>query len=184
MEGCLMARPKMSTHGSLKILTISFQDESGVMPVTWYNMPFLRNQLKMGTRYILRGKITKKRDRLVLEQPKLYGREEFFRQVGKLQPVYPLTAGITNHALIKAIRIALAETENLQEYLPSEIRKRQNLITYKKALQQIHFPTDRTEMIQARKRLVFDELFLYSLALSVIRKGGKKQSVHVMEERP
>lgn len=184
VEGCLMARPKMSTHGSLKILTISFQDESGVMPVTWYNMPFLRNQLKMGTRYILRGKIAKKRDRLVLEQPKLYGREEFFRQVGKLQPVYPLTAGITNHALIKAIRIALAETENLQEYLPSEIRKRQNLITYKKALQQIHFPTDRTEMIQARKRLVFDELFLYSLALSVIRKGGKKQSVHVMEERP
>jgi ATP-dependent DNA helicase RecG len=94
-----------------------------------------------------------------------------------------LTAGITNNALIKAIEYSLSETENLQEYLPAGIRKRQNLIEYKKALHQIHFPASRSEMLQARRRLVFDELFLYSLALSYIQKNGKNKSVHQMEEK-
>lgn len=183
LEGSLMARPKMNTHGSLKILTITFQDESGAIPVTWYNMPFLRNQLRMGTRYILRGKVARKRDRLVLEQPRIYSREEFYRQVGKLQPVYPLTAGLTNNAVIRAVKNLFEELEELREYMPAGIRKRQGLIPYQKALRQIHFPASHAERIEARKRLVFDELFLYSMALSLIRKRGKSASCHVCEER-
>jgi ATP-dependent DNA helicase RecG len=184
LEGTFMARPKMNTHGNLKILSAILQDSSGTVSVTWYNMPFLCSQLKPGTRYILRGKISKKRDRLVLEQPKIYAREEFYRQVGKLRPIYPLTAGITGNFIIKAVEYSLAETENLQEYLPAEIRKRQNLLEYKKALKKIHFPENRQEMMEARKRLVFDELFLYSLALSHIRKNGRKESIYRMEKKP
>lgn len=183
VEGSLAARPQMKVHGRLKILTITLQDESGNVLVTWFNMPFLRNQLKMGTRYILRGKVAKKSGRLVLEQPKIYSREDFFRQVGKLRPVYPLTAGITNNAVTKALEVALKETENLQEYLPPELRKRQHLIEYKKALRQIHFPVNRKEMLEGRKRLVFDELFLYSLALAYIKKNGRSPSLHVLEKK-
>lgn len=183
LEGTLAGRPEMKTRGSLKILSVSLQDRTGTVPVTWYNMPFLRNSLKMGTRYILRGKIQKKRDRLVLEQPKIYGREEFYRQVGKLRPIYPLTAGITNNAIIKAVEYSLANTEGLEEYLPAGIRKRQQLVGYKKALSHIHFPSKQQELLEARKRLVFDELFFYSLAISYIKKSGRKKSMFVMEEQ-
>lgn len=183
LEGTLAGRPEMKTRGGLKILSVSLQDRTGMVPVTWYNMPFLRNSLKMGTRYILRGKIQKKRDRLVLEQPKIFGREEFYRQVGKLRPVYPLTAGITNNAIIKAMEYSLANTEDLEEYLPSEIRKRQQLIGYKKALSHMHFPSKKQELLEARKRLVFDELFFYSLAISYIKKSGRKKSMFVMMEQ-
>ncbi len=183
VEGSLSARPQMKVRGRLKILTVMLQDESGTIPVTWFNMPFLRNRLKMGTHYILRGKVTRKNGRLVLDQPKIYTRQEFYRQVGKMRPVYPLTFGITNNAITKALECALADIENLTEYLPSEVRKRQNLIGYKKALNQIHFPANRMEMREARKRLVFDELFLYQLALSYIKKNGRSWSAHVIQRR-
>lgn len=183
VEGSLLARPQMKTAGRLKILTITLQDETGCILVTWFNMPFLRNQLKMGTRYILRGKIAKKNGRLVLEQPKMYTKEEFYRQVGKLRPIYPLTAGITNHAITKALERCLKETENLREFLPPEIRRRQKLVEYKKALRQLHFPADKKEMREGRTRLVFDELFLYALALTYIKKNGAVPSTYVIEDK-
>lgn len=183
VEGSLCARPQMKVRGRLKILSVMIQDESGTIPVTWFNMPFLRNQLKMGTHYILRGKVSKKKGRLVLDQPKIYTRQEFYRQVGKMRPIYPLTFGITNNAVTKAIETALPDIENLTEYLPAEVRKRQNLIGYKKALNQLHFPANRAEMREARKRLVFDELFLYQLALSYIKKNGRNKSTHRIEEK-
>ena len=184
IEGSLSARPQMRTAGRLKILTITLQDESGSVLVTWFNMPFLRNRLKMGTRYILRGRVVRKSGRLVMEQPKIYTREEYHRRAGKLRPVYPLTAGLTNNAVTKAVETALRETEDLQEYLPTEIRRRRNLLGYKKALRQIHFPENRREMCEGRRRLVFDELFLYSLALAYIKKNGAVPSSHVIEEKP
>lgn len=184
VEGSLCARPQMKVRGRLKILSVMIQDESGTIPVTWFNMPFLRNQLKMGTHYILRGKVSKKKGRLVLDQPKIYTRQEFYRQVGKMRPIYPLTFGITNNAVTKAIETALPDIENLTEYLPAEVRKRQNLIGYKKALNQLHFPASRAEMREARKRLVFDEFFLYQLALSYIKKNGRNKSTHKIEKKP
>lgn len=184
VEGSLSGRPQMKVRGRLKIMTAVLQDESGNVPVTWFNMPFLRNQLRMGTRYILRGKVAKKGGRLVLEQPKIFSRQEFYRQVGKLRPIYPLTAGITNHAMTKALETALKETEGLREFLPARVRQRQGLVGYGKALRQIHFPANRKEMAEGRRRLVFDELFLYQLALSHIRKNGRSKSAHVIGESP
>ncbi len=183
VEGSLLSRPQMRARGRLKVLTIMLQDQSGNIPVTWFNMPFLRNQLKMGMHYIMRGKVTRKNGRLVLEQPKIHTKQEFFRLVGKLSPIYPLTAGITNRAVTKAVEQALSDAEELLEYLPSDVRKRQGLIEYKKALRQIHFPANKEEMVQGRKRLVFDELFLYQLALAYIKKNGRVKSEHVLIEK-
>lgn len=180
IEGSLLGRPQMKIHGRLKILTVTLQDESGSIPVTWFNMPFLRNQLKMGTRYILRGKVEKKMGQLVIQQPKRYSKEEFYRQVGKLRPVYPLTAGITNHAMTKALEEAFRELDAIPEYLPAELRKRRNLVDYRKALRQIHFPKDKDELRAGRNRLVFDELFLYLLALNYIKKKGRNESAHMI----
>lgn len=183
VEGTLLGRPQMKQRGRLKILTITLQDDSGSIFVTWFNMPFLRNQLKLGTRYLLRGKVEKKNGRLQLQQPKFYSREEFYRMSGKLRPIYPLTSGLTNNAMTKAMEFALKETDNLQEYLPAEIRKRHQLVEYRKALRQIHFPENQRKMQEGRRRLVFDELFLYSLALSYIKKAGRMESRYLIERR-
>ncbi len=181
VEGSLIQRPQMKTRGRLKILSTVIQDETASMPVTWFNMPFLRNQLQMGRRYILRGKVAVRSGRITLDQPKIYTRQEFSRYVGKLRPIYPLTSGLTNHAITKAMEYALKETEDLYECLPADIRKRQDLIGYGKALKQIHFPKDKSQMLSGRRRLVFDELFFYQLALRYIKKRGRSRSVYVIK---
>ncbi len=84
VEGVLMARyPQIMKRGSKSILTITLRDTTGSLLITWFNMPFLRNQLKMGTRYLFRGKVEKRNGRLQMVQPKRYTRQEFYKIVGK-----------------------------------------------------------------------------------------------------
>ncbi len=184
IEGNMVSRPQEKIHGKLKILTTVMTDHSGAMiDVTWFNMPFLKNQLHMGTNYILRGRVVRKMGRLRIEQPRLYTRQEFHQVSGKLMPIYPLTKGLTNNALTKAEGIAIKECDDLYEYIPKEIRDRQDLIGYKKAITDIHFPASKEELYKSRRRLVFDELFLYVLALKKIRESGsERQSNYVIQE--
>lgn len=182
VEGVMACRPSIHTTARLKILSMVLEDETGRITVTWFNMPFLANRLKMGTRYILRGKVGRKNGKLVLEQPKMYSKNEFFKQVGRLHPIYPLTAGITNHAVEKAVRDAIGSLEGAAEFLPADLRKRQNLLAYRKAIHDIHFPKNQLEYRKARKRLVFDEFFLYQAALQAIRIKNYKPSSHVMTQ--
>ena len=91
-------------------------------------------------------------------------------------PIYPLTFGLTNNAIIKATKNAIAQVDDLNEFLPADIRQECNLILHKKAIQDIHFPKSIADYQMARKRLVFDELFLYNLALSQIRKQEQKKN--------
>ena len=119
---------------NLQVVTTTVADQTGRLPVTWFNMPFLRNQLKMGTRYLFRGKVEKRNGRLQMVQPKRYTRHEFYKIVGKMQPIYPLTAGITNHAMAKLMQEAITEVEDFKEFLPGDLRKRQQLLEYKKAM--------------------------------------------------
>ena len=181
VEGVMACRPSIHTTARMKILSMVLEDETGRITVTWFNMPFLANRLKMGTRYILRGKVGRKNGKLVLEQPKMYSKNEFFKQVGRLHPIYPLTAGLTNHAVEKAVSDAIG-SEGAAEFLPADLRKRQNLLAYRKAIHDIHFPKNQLEYRKARKRLVFDEFFLYQAALQAIRIKNYKPSSHVMTQ--
>lgn len=182
VEGVMACRPSIHTTARMKILSVVLEDETGRITVTWFNMPFLANRLKMGTRYILRGKVGRKNGKLVLEQPKMYSKNEFFKQVGRLHPIYPLTAGLTNHAVEKAVSDAIGSLEGAAEFLPADLRKRQNLLAYRKAIHDIHFPKNQLEYRKARKRLVFDEFFLYQAALQAIRIKNYKPSSHVMTQ--
>ena len=184
IEGNMVSRPQMKTRGKLTVLSTVMTDHSGAMiDVVWFNMPFMKNQLHMGMNYILRGHVVRKMGRLRLEQPKLYSRQDFHNISGKLMPIYPLTKGLTNNALTKAVGTALKDCEDIYEYLPKEIRDRQGLTGYKKAVQGIHFPASKEELYEGRRRLVFDELFLYVLALKKIREsGGEKKSKYIISE--
>ncbi len=181
VEGVLRRKPTVKNTSRLKILTAFLEDETGVVQVTWFNMPFLLNRLKLGTRYILRGRVGIRNGKYVLEQPKIYSKNEFYKKVGKMLPIYPLTAGLTNLQISKATQSAVSQCEGIVEFLPAEIRSRHNLVTYRKAVQDIHFPKHKVDYMKARKRLAFDELFLYQAALKAIRLKNYHESNHVMK---
>ncbi|MCH5268272.1 MAG: ATP-dependent DNA helicase RecG [Lachnospiraceae bacterium] len=182
IEVSLTARPKIAYVKNLKIISCTVRDASGAIPVTWFNMPYLMRSLKMGTRYILRGKIVMKNGRLQMQQPKMLKREEYLSQLYKLQPLYPLTAGLTNYGIVKAVKQALADTELNGDFIPPEIRKEYELIPHKKAVQDIHFPQNEESYFNARNRLVFEEFFLFALALNQMKQNRhRKESVYVVE---
>lgn len=170
IEGVLDSLPKMQKVRNLKILNCSISDGTGSIRMTWFNMPFLMGTLHSGTRYIFRGKVIRKNGRLVMEQPQMLTKEQFYNLLDKLQPIYSLTAGVTNHAISKAVSNVLKEGELELDYVPVDIRKKYGLIERKKALRTIHFPENRDSMINARKRIVFDEFLLFALALNRLKE--------------
>lgn len=186
IEGVLLRHPETRKVRSLSMVSCRITDGSSNIYVTWFNMPFLAKQLKMGTHYILRGKVIRKNGFLSMDQPTLYSRQDFTNRLGKMQPIYSLTAGVSNNQLTKAIGIALKEVENPKEHIPLEIRKQHNLIDYKKALRMIHTPKNMDEMLEARRRIVFDEFFTFSLAIQYMKNNRSitknKNVMHPVKE--
>ena len=183
IEGVLDGTPKLHKVRNLQILNCNVTDGTATVKVTWFNMQFLMRSLHTGIRYIFRGKVSVKNGRLVMEQPEILSKEQFYNLLDKLQPIYPLTAGLTNKSVSKSIAAALKEIDLNGDYLPLDIRKKYDLIERKKALKAIHFPDNKGKMIDARRRIVFDEFFLFALALQQLKaKNETRQNKYVLEE--
>ena len=153
-----------------KVTACEVSDGTGVMNLTWFNMPFLRSYLKKGTHYIFRGKVSKKAGTYRMEQPKIYTKEEYFKKSRILQPVYPLTTGVTSLTLSKAIRQVLPELSASLDYLPASFRKEHGLVGLASAVEEIHFPKNYDTLVDARRRLVFDEFFLFLLSVRKLKE--------------
>ena len=178
VEVSLTARPQLLKRKNLNIIQCRVRDASGSIMVAWFNMQFLMKTLHMGTKYILRGSVVNRNGMLEIRQPKILSRQEYANMTGKLQPVYPLTAGLTNNAVAKAVAGALSAANLNGDYLPVDIRKRYNLVMWKQAVHAIHFPKNKNECIEARKRLVFDEFFLFALAMNQLKKTKHIKKSH------
>lgn len=161
---------------NLMIVTCTVTDQTGTLNLAWFNMPFLKNTLRMGMHFIFRGRVVKKNGCLVMEQPAILSKEEFYNRLHVLQPVYPLVSGITNGILTKSIKNALEGVDLTNDFLPQRIRKEHGLITRNQAIREIHFPKDKSRMMEARKRIVFDEFFLFTLALNKLKESKGKET--------
>lgn len=178
VEVSLIARPQLLKRKNLNIIQCRVRDASGSIMVAWFNMQFLMKTLHIGTKYILRGSVVNRNGMLEIRQPKILSRQEYANMTGKLQPVYPLTAGLTNNAVAKAVAGALSAANLNGDYLPVDIRKRYNLVMWKQAVHAIHFPKNKEECIEARRRLVFDEFFLFALAMNQLKKTKHIKKSH------
>ena len=170
IEASLAMTPKIKRVRNLQIVTAQVKDASGSMYLTWFNMPFLQKTLHSGYHYIFRGKVIRKNGILVMEQPGIYQREDYLKLLKIMQPIYPLTHGITNTMISKSIKKVLQELDFAKDYIPKTIAKEYQLTDRIKAMKEVHFPKDRDSMMKARQRLVFDEFFLYSLALRKLKE--------------
>lgn len=184
IEASLSMTPKVKRVRNLQIINAQVKDASGMILLTWFNMPFLQKTLHSGSHYIFRGKVIRKNGILVMEQPGIYQKDNYYKLWKVLQPIYSLTEGITNTAVSKAIRQALGELDFAKDYIPKKIAKEYALMDRTKAIKEIHFPKDHDSISKARERLVFDEFFLYSLALRRLKEHKTiKNTEYTMLER-
>lgn len=181
--GQIERAPAVQYVKRMQIVSAAVCDEAGSLQVRWYNMPYLKNTLKKGAYYVFYGKVVRKGSRLVMEQPALFELIQYQRMLKELQPVYVLTKGLTNNMVSKAVRQALDGIEAPKDYLSEKIRKQYHLAEYSYAVEEIHFPKDEHHMALARRRLVFDEFFLFILALRQYKERRQIQTNHFQIER-
>ena len=177
-----LAEPIATRHiRGLSISTALAEDESGVIALTWFNMPFLRNTVRAGIPYVFRGRIKAKGQRLLIEQPAVFHMEQYEGLTRELRPVYPLVKGLTEKMVQKAVRQVLEQKSLLRDYLPARYREAYQLSEYNFAVEQIHFPKDQHSLVLARQRLVFDEFFFFILQLRSLKSVREKaaNSFHI-----
>lgn len=162
----------------LQVTTAGLRDSGGTLALAWYNMPYLRGTLKAGERFIFRGRVVKKRGRLTMEQPEIYRPEQYAKVVSSMQPVYGQTKGLGNKTIAKAVAEALTMRQMEREYLPAGLREKYGLAEINYALEHIHFPANRKELMFSRKRLVFDEFFMFLMSVRLLKdkKEDKKSA--------
>lgn len=159
---------------NMSITTIHVKDETGICDLIYFNMPYVKNTFQPGKKYLLRGKTILRKNVLTMEHPKIITEEELQRSVNKLTPVYATTKGLTSQAISKSMRYALHNLAFV-DYLSAPYREKYQLCDYMKALQGIHFPQTKEELIQARKRLVFDEFLLFIISVMSLKDMTKQE---------
>ena len=163
--GRVLKTPVVRRTRSMPVTVTSIGTAESSMELVWFRMPYIKNQLAAGNTYVFYGKVQRKNGRLVMEQAAIYQTEQYAKIEQSFLPIYGLTGGVSNNLITKTVRSVLGEERLFSDYLPQEIRNAHELCEYNYAIRQIHFPSDMDTLVTARRRLVFDEFFLFLLCM-------------------
>lgn len=155
---------------NLQVITTTVADLTGKISVTWFNAPYLRSAVRKGSRFVLWGRVVRKQGKLQMEHPEIFTPAVYEEILHSLQPIYGLTAGLSNKTIVKLIHQVLDEQKLQAEYLADEYKERYHLADRNFAIPAIHFPKNMQELLAARRRLVFDEFLLFILAVQSLKE--------------
>ncbi len=164
LAGRVDKAPTVRSTGRMQITSLKIANQGHSISLVWFRMPYLKNSLKVGEHYVFLGKIYKKGNGFAMDQPQIIMPEKYQEMQNCLWPCYALTQGLSKNIVSKTVKQALEQLDLSKDYLPEDIRERLFLAEYNYALENIHFPGSQEALIEARKRLVFDEFFQFILA--------------------
>ncbi len=146
-------------------------DGTSIVQATWFNQPWLAEKLKAGMQIVISGKVEQYLGRPVFNNPEWEPLELEPLRTRRIVPVYPLTQGLNGNKMRDIMQLAVSYWgQRVPDPLPGGVRERQKLYTLPQALQQSHFPDSQEHLHRARKRLIFDELFLLQLGMQAFRR--------------
>ncbi len=176
---CVLARvvtvPILNrVRAGMTLVKFRIADDSGSAEVVFFNQPYVKNQILSGQERYFFGRYRKDGGRLQLQNPITERKEQAGLATGRIVPVYPLTAGITQKTLQTAVGAALDGLEEpLPDLLPPGMEERYGMEPVRDAYRHIHFPETMEQAGRARQRLVFEELFTLACALGSL-KGQRR----------
>lgn len=177
--------PDLLRTGRVQMVSAVIRDLTGTLQLAWFNMPYMRANVKSGQMYVFRGRVVKKRGRLIMEQPEVFSREDYEALEHSMQPVYGQTRGLSNKTIVKAQKQVLEIRRLEREYMPAFLRRKYELAEINYALEHIHFPSNEKELLFARRRLVFDEFFMFLVGVRRLKEHREKEaSSWVLKESP
>jgi len=179
---------RIATLGRRKGTEAIVGDETGNIRVVWFNQPYLVKSFRTNARIVISGTVSEFKRQKVFESPEweLLGDKELIH-TGRLVPVYPLTQGLYPRQVRKWIKEAVDDYAwQLDDFLPSEIKTRCQLLDLPTAIAQIHYPDDQAMAERAKGRLAFDELFLLQLGVLAKKRdwqeGQPGNAFHIEQE--
>lgn len=173
VEAVVGTEPQLSRirHG-LDLLRFRAVDETGAMQLTFFNQAYLKDQFRKGESYVFYGRAQVKGRFVSMTNPVFDRLADFGRVTGRIVPVYRLTSGLSQNTVRSAVRQALDLSQGrLPDGLPDCVADEYKLCTARYAYENVHFPADMQALSLARRRLVFEELFVLACALGLLRGG-------------
>ncbi len=162
-------------RGGQEIVKARAVDETGALHITFFHSSYVRLTLKRGQFYIFYGRVSVQGRLRSMVNPIFEAGYEPSRFTGRIVPIYRLTAGLSQRTVMQCVRSALDFcADSLPDYLPAGVALDNGLATARYAYENIHFPKDAGALAIARRRLVFEELFVLVCALGMIRGGRQK----------
>ena len=154
------------------------KDPSGSVKIIWFNQPFLINNIKQGKKISLSGKYTIGKNGPYISSPsyELLTLGKIPTHTAGIVPIYPETTGLGSRFLRYYIKLILPAIIQIQEFIPDEILKKNNLPHIQIALKNIHFPKNLKSAEEAKKRFAFEELFLLQLFVLKQKQKIKKEN--------
>ncbi len=168
--GTITGNVGFRSFGKRSILTTTIQDPTGSIKLSWFNAPFLRNMLRPRSVYVFRGTVTEKNGKRTMEHPEIFSPHQYEEKQNTLVPVYSLTKGLSGKIVGKAVREALKIAPLSNEFLPESLIHMNHLADESWAVRTIHFPENTEDLEAARKRLAFDEFFLFILTMRILKQ--------------
>ena len=166
----VMNTPRTShIRKGLDITKVQVADHSARLNLTFFNNRFVSDQLQYGKEYIFYGAVSGDFIGYNMTNPAFEALDSQPVTTRRVLPIYPLTAGLSNAAVLKAVRQALAVCDPPAEILPEPVRRKYGILPAERAYCAIHEPQSMAEAEMAKKRLIFEEFFVFSAGLSLMR---------------
>lgn len=172
IKGVVVAPAVLNRFGYKKsVLRFRMMQDHGVFSVSFFNQPYLKDQVVLGEELAVYGKWDAKKK--ALTGMKILGSGH----QGDFAPIYHVSQKVKQKTLIPLIRQAFADYgDQIKENLPLALREKYRLMDKATAMYAMHFPKDPAEHHQAKRRVVFEEFFLFQMKLQGLRIREKSVS--------
>lgn len=173
-------------------ITAELQDGTGSCLAVWFNRRYLAQTLREGMEIIATGKVSLYKGRLQIA-PDEYeiassasdGPSGPELSCGRIVPIYPLTEGLSQR-FMRALTygVVCAAANEFPEILPEGLRRRRNLMPIGDALRESHFPSSEQRRLEARRRLVYEELFVLQTGLALVKARSQLELARTFPVTP
>lgn len=155
------SNPKLTRFSGKSIISFFIYDEYGTFEVRFFNAPYMLKAFKVGDKKVFRGYLKLFRNSLILEQPKTYDYDEYFKLQDVITPIYALTKDLSNLKISKTVSGALSVASLDKDYLTIEECDEMTMLPMPLAKSSIHFPKDEEDLYKAKRRIIFDEFLCF-----------------------
>ena len=164
IAGRIKTSPKIfRTRNKLDVLSTTAYVDDMAVDLAWFNSNYIKSSLEPGKIYVFYGRLLFDKGRYKITQPLIFERDKYEEIRKQIQPIYHLTKGLSNNLVLKSVKSGFEHCRIPENRLPEDIESKNDFMSYKDAIYAYHFPKDFDELVKARRRLAYEEMFFFIL---------------------